>query len=174
MGCYHLCEHWTLARSAVPTQHLLFGLSTTSSPASAFFNVPSNEGIDPFSPETWSSFLVCRRRDVVVTFFLHEEKEVEMMPPAGRAAGTAFLPLSSCFTSWDTWHGKWAPGLANALQFTCVSGSVESIIYFSCRPSYTFIVDQGDEFVFWCQNKSGDSNVNTLVFMWDFFLRYVL
>lgn len=62
-----------------------------------FLMYPSNEGINPFSPETWSSFLVCRRRDVVVTFFIYEEKEVEMISPERRGSGTAFLPLSKLF-----------------------------------------------------------------------------
>lgn len=137
MGCYHLCEPWTLARYAVPIQHLLFGLSTTSSPASAIFNVPIQWRNKSFQPRNlkqaaslyaggemwwWPSSFMRRKK----WRWCHQQEVEEQAQPS--------LPFLSCFTSWDTWHEKWAPDLTSALKFTCVSGSVESTIYFSCRP----------------------------------------
>lgn len=67
-----------------------------------FFMDPSNEGANPFSSETWSSFLVHGRREVEVTF-VHEGTEVEVTAPAGRrGSGTASLPLAEGFSPSGT------------------------------------------------------------------------
>lgn len=124
---------WTLDLGQICCAHPASALwiSTISSPASAIFNVSSNEGINAFSRETWSGFLVCRRRDDLLHSWgkkwrwCHKEGEEQTQPS---------FPSLSCVTSWDTWCEKWASDLASALQFTCVFWSVESIMYFSCRP----------------------------------------
>lgn len=136
MGCYHLCEPWTLARSAVPTQHLLFGLSTTSSPALSIFNVPIQWREKSFQP--WNlEQLPCMQEEGCGGDLLHswgERSGDDATSRKERSRCSLPSPLWGCFTSWDTWHEKWAPAPASALTFMCVSGSVESIIYFSCRP----------------------------------------
>lgn len=91
-----LTRAWRKAatRSDVPTQHLLFRLSTISSPASAILMDPVNKGANPFSPESQSSCLVCGRKEVEVTATSRKESGGRSLPSHWRG----FL------TPWDTCH----------------------------------------------------------------------
>lgn len=109
--------------SDMPTQSLCFGLSTTSSPASAIFNGPIQWRSDFFQPWNLEQ----------LPWTLEKRGGGDCTSRKERGSCSLPSPCWGILTPWDACHAKWAPDPASTLWFISVSGSAESIIYFPCR-----------------------------------------